>query len=172
MPCYCRAVKRIPLTKGQFAIVDDEDYERINAHKWHSNWDVSSRAFRAVRSTSRTTGRRKTVMMHREIMNAPAGACVDHINHNPLDNRKVNLRLCSKGQNNFNQRLRRDNKSGFKGVYFDKSAGKWGTEFQSKGEQCYIGLFTSALDAALAYDARITEAFGEFAMTNKKLGLL
>lgn len=164
-------MKLIQLTKGQVALVDDDDFERINAHKWHSNWDACTKSFRAVRTISTVTGR-KTVKMHREVMDAQSGFAVDHINHNTLDNRKENLRLCSRSQNNANQRLRSNNKSGFKGVCFNKRIGKWCAEFQVNGKQCYIGIFASALEAALAYDERITDAVGEFAMTNKKLGLL
>jgi hypothetical protein len=85
--------KLIPLTQGKFAIVDAEDYERLSKYKWHV--DKGDSTYYAARGI---VG--KNFRMHREILNAPEGLVVDHRNHNGLDNRKKNLRLCTRSQNN------------------------------------------------------------------------
>ena len=87
----------IPLTQGQFAIVDAEDYEWLSRHKWCAA--KSRDNFYAHRFGDGTI-----VNMHREIMRAPKGVICDHKNHNGLDNRKSNLRLCTSAQNQYNKR--------------------------------------------------------------------
>jgi len=89
----------IPLTQGRFAIVDPDDYDWLNQYKWYAA--KCRTTFYAYRSKTRTT-----VNMHREIMCAPKGMICDHKNHNGLDNRKSNLRLCTNRQN---QKARRGN---------------------------------------------------------------
>ena len=84
-------MKEIPLTQGAVAYVDDEDYERINAKNWSIN---PQGAGYAVRKGVRNLGEPRTVEMHREILSAPRGTIIDHINGNSLDNRKCNLRFC------------------------------------------------------------------------------
>ena len=94
-------MKKIELTKGQFAMVDDDDFEELSKHKW---W-VGSGGY-AAREVSLGTkdGKhlRKTVLMHRQILKAPDGMDVDHANHNKLDNRKSNIRLATRSQNKAN----------------------------------------------------------------------
>lgn len=88
--------RRIPLTRGQSAIVDEEDFERLNAHKWCALWDPGKRSFYAVRGApDPLRGGRVTLRMHRAIMGQPAGngMHVDHVDGNTLDNRKQNLQV-------------------------------------------------------------------------------
>jgi len=109
--------KLIELTQEKFAIVDDEDYEYLMQHKWHYSMGYAS----AEIYISPT--KRKRLKMHRVIMKPPDHLVVDHINHDTLDNRKENLRICTKQQNEMNQKIRINKESKYKGVnkrYFPK----------------------------------------------------
>ena len=106
--------------------------------------------------------------MHRLITNAPKGLMVDHINHNGLDNRRKNLRLCTVSQNNRNRRpITRPNKgSKYKGVTFDKKRNLFKAEIQHNKKKYFLGRFKSQIKAAQAYDKKARELFGEFAYLN------
>lgn len=99
----------------------------------------------------------------------PAG-CIDHINGDPHDNRLANLRVCSQQQNSFNARLRSDNTSGIKGVYYRKDRGRWAAQIHHNGKKKSLGCYPTAELAAAAYDKAAKETFGEFASPNHTLG--
>lgn len=109
--------KEIPLTKGQVALVDSDDYDRVSQWKWHAHWDGSGNRFYAQRS-AREGKHSKSFSMHRVILGLGYGDCrqVDHINLNGLDNRRENLRIVSAAQNRQNRPIARNNTTGFKGV--------------------------------------------------------
>lgn len=158
-------MKEIPLTKGKAAIVDDDDFESISRLKWHCDKNNY-----AVRRSRRGTGR-ETTRMARLIMKAPREVEVDHVDGNPLNNQKSNLRLCSHMENCHNQRNYRKRKSSrYKGVDFNKALGKWQARIGVNQQQLYLGVFDSEVDAASAYDAAATKHFGEFAATNLSNG--
>jgi hypothetical protein len=100
----------------------------------------------------------KTILMHREILEASEGIEVDHINGNGLDNRRENLRLVTLQQNRQNRSRGRNNQTGYKGVTFDKKSGKWAMSFRV--------LFDSAEEAAQVYDQLARVVYGEHAKTN------
>ncbi len=167
-------MKKIQLTKGQFALVDDEDYERINAHKWCASLDSQANSYYAMRkSLPDENGKRHAISMHREIMGAKPGEHVDHINHDTLDNqKKSNLRLCNRSQNMANRRMHSNNNSGYKGVDWSRSNNAWRARVSVNGKSRFIGYFPTSLDAALAYDKAAIEYHGDHARTNKMMGLL
>ncbi len=148
-------MKEIKLTKGMVAIVDDEDYEWLIKRKWHFH---SSGGYAARRKWPEN----KISLMHREIMNTPDGMDTDHKNRNGLDNRRHNLRICTRSQNNLNKGREIRNKSGYKGVVWMPGKKLW--RVNVAGE--YAGKFKNIIDAAKAYDKKAIEMFGEFARTN------
>lgn len=164
-------MKQILLTRGQFALVDDEDYERLNQHKWHAHYDPIFKGYYAVTDVGGRKQKRR-LYMHRVVLNAPAGTHVDHRNHDSLDNRRSNLRRCTASENHANTVMRADNSSGYKGVTWCKKSSKWKAQLGYQGTNINIGEYTSARNAAMAYDNAALNYFGEFALTNEAMGLL
>ena len=116
-------MKHIPLTQGKFALVDDDDFERLNQRKWHvMKW---GNTWCAGRQSLKREGKKKTIYMHREILGLGSGRDiqVDHINHNGLDNRRCNLRPCTCQQNQWNYTKASNKSSRYKGVSLHKSGG-------------------------------------------------
>lgn len=160
-----KLIKRIKLTQNKFAIVDEEDFDKLNKWKWHAHKDNKNGVFYVWRNSHISEGikKQRTFLMHREIMNAPKGMVVDHINHDGLDNRKCNLRLCTCSQNSANQ-----TKKGLKGAHKDKRYSRWISSTKYKQKTIYIGSFRTQIEAAKAYDKKVIELFGEFANPNFK----
>jgi hypothetical protein len=152
-------VREIPLTMGKVALVDDDDYERLNKHKWHA---VKHRNTYYARRTEN----KKTIAMHREILNMEKGTICDHINRNGLDNRKQNLRICSHSQNNKNRTLPKSNTSGYRGVYWGPRLKKWEAYIKSDGKLRIIGRFAKKEEAAEAYNKEAIKLNGNFAQLN------
>lgn len=155
--------KQVPLTQGKFALVDDEDFEWLSQHKWHLSQHGYAARGKHEGYPKKTVG---ILFMHRVILNAPSGTEVDHINGNRLDNRRSNLRLCTRRQNLQNSRKRDNSSSLYKGVYFDKSRNKWQAYIDGPHGRIHLGRFSQETDAARAYDEKAKEVFGEFARLN------
>jgi hypothetical protein len=156
--------KEIPLTQGFVALVDDEDYERIVAA---GPWQLrrSPHAFYALHGERSPDGTNVTTYMHRLILDAPAGLQVDHINRDGLDNRKQNMRLCSRSENRGNTIKQRGNYSSrYKGV--SRHGQAWQAHIGENGVLRHLGTFSSETEAAEAYDSAAKERWGEFALTN------
>jgi hypothetical protein len=161
---YGYAFRRIPLTQGKYAIVDPEDFERLNKHKWYAARDT--RTFYAHRH-KRVGKKYVSIGMHREILDPPGHLVVDHINHNGLDNRKANLRLATSAQNSYNRRQLRKNKSSkYIGVSWKERTKKWAAIICYKRENIIIGYFKDEIQAAKAYDKAAKKYHGEFASPN------
>lgn len=151
------------------ALVDDSDFDFLNQWKWKAFGNKSG-MFYAERLQRDESGKRHHVFMHRIISNAPKGIFVDHEDHCTLNNQKYNLRLCSHSKNHANELFRENNTSGFKGVR--SRNGRWTVCIRQDGHAYWLGTFDTVKEAALKYDAAAIEKFGEFALTNEKLGLL
>lgn len=160
-------MKKIPLTQGKYAIVDDEDYDKINSWKWYAHKDHKNGNFYAYRNETYASGKRKSVFMHREIFCTSSEMKIDHINGNGLDNRKENLRECNSSQNGANIQIgRRNNKSGYKGVCFKNRPKKWVAQITYRKKVYALGYYDNPIDAAKAYDKAAIRLHGEFAITN------
>lgn len=142
-------MKEIPLTKGYNALVDDENYAALSSYKWFAQLDKSGKPY-AARWTPYQNGRRRELRMHREILSPPEGFVVDHINRDTLDNRRLNLRVCTQAENLKNKGMYRCNSTGIKGVYWDKGNNKWRASKRVDGRLHYLGIYTSKETAAEA----------------------
>lgn len=156
----------IQLTQGQVAIVDDCDADLVML-KWHSRYDSKMGGYYAQRKSNL-----RIILMHRVILSRMLGRellsteHVDHIHHNTLDNRRSEIRLATIGQNSMNRSMRSDNASGYKGVHWNSQAKKWKVQIEIDGDNIYLGRFDDPILAALAYDTKARELFGEFAVLN------
>lgn len=145
-------MKKILVSKQRFALVDDEDYDKLVVHKW---WLIKGYAY--------TQLKRKTVTMQKMIMGESSRSLyIDHINQDRLDNRKTNLRYCTPAQNIRNQKKRCTNTSGYKGVSFDKSTNKYMAYITVDYKQKNLGRFDSAKAASRAYKLASKSLHGEF----------
>lgn len=151
----------LTLTKGHEAIIDIEDVALVGQYAWCAG--VKPHGVYAVRQARDSDGKKRTVRLHRAIMNAPENLYVDHINGNPLDNRRSNLRLATHAENTRNQRRSRANTSGFKGVHWHKGAAKWQAYISLDGKRRSLGYFQSPESAHEAYLRAAEELHGEFA---------
>jgi hypothetical protein len=160
-------MKQIPLYgkygKGKFTLVDEGDYEYLNRFRWR----VSKQGY-VVRQEylGVVKGKEKYISyrMHREVMGVTdPNIFVDHKFHNKLDNRKEMLRICSNSQNQMNKKPKRGTTSKYKGVTWANRNKRWQVYVNHK----YIGQFKSEKEAALAYNEKAKELFGEFAFLNK-----
>lgn len=161
-------MKLIPLTKGQFAKVDDEDFHYLRKFKWQAKWHPELGYYYAVRS-ERIEGRNKTFRMSVELMKPEHGMKVDHINHDTLDNQKRNLRICTHSQNNQNRSKGKNTTSIYKGVFFNTDKQRWTSKIKHNRISTHLGHFKNEKDAAIKYNEAATKLFGEFAYLNKIL---
>ena len=197
-------MKEIPLWKNKnelsdkVAIVDDEDYERIveavrryrkdgSLRKGSGKWYYWTNKGTNLNHNEYAMNGSRYQSIHRLVINAPKGMDVDHINGNGLDNRKENLRLCTRSQNAMNKKLRGDSSTGFKGVQYDpilrdkytsKKTGittvreyKVSKPYRAycgngKGGHIALGRYATAEEAARARDAKVKVLHGEFAYLN------
>lgn len=143
-----------------YALVDDEDYDILKGHKWYP----SGRYLVANFYDPQATGRQKQMLMHRYIVDAKSGVVLDHINGDGLDNRKVNLRICTQAENSYNRNIGSKSESGFKGVNWHR--GRWQAKIKVKGKWMYLGRYHDKIKAALAYNKAAIYHFGQFANIN------
>lgn len=145
-------MKRIKLTKGKFALVDDEDFDKCNEYMWHyhnGNYAQRKNVFR------------ENIFLHRFIMREP-DSDIEHKDNDGLNCQKYNLRLCNDKQNQANSQGGKNGLSKFRGITFHK--GKWRT--QITGKRIHIGYFNNEIEAALAYNTIAIRMYGEFAKLN------
>lgn len=147
----------IPLRNRQkqilaVAIVDDEDYEAVTAHRWFLYQGYARRQVSKGPKHARVV---KTILMHRQIMGLVPGdgLDVDHISRDRLDNRRVNLRVATRGENNQNTPARRNGTSAHRGVYWSKGHGKWGACARITGRTRHVGFFDDEHEAGRAVAA-------------------
>jgi hypothetical protein len=150
---------KVSLSNGKHALVDDEDYELVVQFNWRIQ--KSCNTFYAQRHVL-LNGKRTTQSMHKLITGYDL---TDHINGNGLDNQRCNLRRATNLQNLAN-RISTCGKSKYKGVSWDSENQKWRAQIKHNYKKTYLGLYNDEIDAAMAYDAKAIELFGEFARPN------
>lgn len=156
----------IKLTQGKIVLVDSKDFEWLNQWKW-----TYHKTGYAVRNKHIRLGFKKYksefIRMHRLITSCPKDMVVDHINHNTLDNRKENLRICTRKQNqqNMNKTVKKTS-SIYKGVYFCKQKNKFHSRIKTTNKYFHLGFYINEIEAGKAYDKKAKELFGEFAKIN------
>lgn len=151
-------MKTIKLTQGKETIVDDEDYEYLSQWKWYYHNGY------ATRSTNRINGIQTTIRLHKLLTSLKEE--VDHINGNRLDNRKDNLRICSRKENSRNQIKRNNTSSKYKGVSWNKRNQKWMSFITYNYKRIHLGYFYNEIDAAKAYNKAAIKYHKEFAKLN------
>lgn len=137
--------KIIRLSSGHECSVDSEDYDSLSAHKWHR--DGNGYAYRH----NFVDGKDSPVRMHRQIMK-DCKSLIDHINRDPLDNRKCNLRPCTQQQNLWNAGKKSTNTSGYIGVDFSKEKKRFRARIRTATGRINLGYFDSPKEASLAYE--------------------
>ncbi len=143
-------------------LIDKDDWEKIK----HISWYIQKQKNHKFRVQTKLSNR--TMRLHRFILNVTnPNIKVDHINGNPLDNRRKNLRICSNAENSKNQDLRDTNTSGYKGVTWDKARKKWKAWIMVNYKGINLGRFILKKDAAKAYNEAAIKYFGEFARLNE-----
>lgn len=147
---------KIPLTQDKFAMVDDEDFSILSKYKWH----YISSGYAATRVNY------KVILMHRLILRAKKGEMCDHKNRNGLDNRRENLRKCTKSQNAMNYSARSDSQTGYRGVSPAKKGKPFVGQIKANGRHIFLGCYSSPRIAALTYNRVAKIYFKDFAYQN------
>ena len=154
-------MKIIIARHGQKIMVSDKDFSWLSKH----TWGISNSGY-AIRYTQKT----RTIFMHREVLQKMSGKLsknvyTDHINRDKLDNRRENLRKATRGQNQSNS-IARVNKNGFRGITQHRNGNRWTASILFNRRRIYLGLYKNQKEAAIAYDSKAKEIFGEFAVLN------
>jgi hypothetical protein len=161
-------VRHIPLTKGQFAIVDAADYDWLNQWNWTAMWMPRQKKYYAVRGTTNENGKKRLALMHQVILNAPEGVTVDHRDRSGLNNRRNNLRLATYSQQNCN-RFDSRGSSRFKGV--SRTFGKtkpWRVRVKLNGITKWVGYADTEEEGAEMYRKAALELHGEFSLAGER----
>ncbi len=155
----------IPVTRGEYALIDADDWLLIKDYAWQLKSDSKNKY---AKTTIKVNGDKINLKMHRVILGLSDPAIhVDHINHNGLDNRRCNIRLCNSNTNSHNTRPR-GGTSIYKGVFYQKRTGSYVSYITVNKKKLHIGCFKNEIEAAKSYDEKAKEFFGEFAYLNFK----
>ena len=144
----------IVTTKGARFVIDLEDVAKVSGKSW------CRLSARWAYACTRLEGR--LMLLHRLLLDASAGMQIDHIDGNPANNRRSNLRLCTHAENRKNNRKHSNNTSGFKGVSWHKQAKRWHARIMINYKSKHLGYFDTPEQAKAAYDAAAERLFGEF----------
>lgn len=154
-------MKKIKLNQGQYALVDDEDFDELNKYQWRILKSGKNITY-AVRNLREKGKNVKTISMHMQIMQTPKGMVTDHIDQVGLNNQKKNLRICTKSENGMNRGANKNNQTGTKGVYFRKDTKKWFSRIMLHRKDFYLGNFETKEEAEMAYKIGSVLYHGEF----------
>lgn len=150
-------MKILKTVEGFETVVDDDVYEWASKRKWR----LSKHGYVSYREGE------KRIMLHRLIAQTPEDYITDHINGNKLDNLRCNLRVVTNKQNVWNNGIRNDNSSGYRGVWYRKERCKWQAEIKANGKKYSLGCYKTPEEAAIVYNKKAKELFGEYARLNE-----
>lgn len=167
-------MKKIPLKNIKkeiinYALIDDEDFEWLNKYRWCINSQYASRTSRFKENQHKQKAMYMAIEIMKEHNLYNKNKEIDHINRNKLDNRKCNLRMATKSQNGYNIKFLKNNTSGYKGVFRNSNIGakkRWRAMIQIEKKRIFLGCFSSAIEAAKAYDKAALKHHKEFANLN------
>jgi len=159
--CVIKLYSKLNSSSIAETIVDINDYDKVKNHRWYRNATNQTISY-VLTSYKDLDGNYQKLFLHHLICPCDSGYVVDHINGNILDNRKCNLRVCTHIQNIQNQRLRKNNTSGAKGVVWHKRDSIWEVRIVSNGTNYYLGRYKNKTDAISAYNKASKELHGEF----------
>lgn len=142
---------------GKTFLIDEDDLDFVKQYRWSVDKDGYVRGGK---------GKERNLKLHRVLLNVQKGQVVDHINGNPSDCRKNNLRITTQHNNTFNAKLPKSSTTGYKGVCFDKSRNKYMAHIHPNGRMIFLGYFDDVIEAAHAYDEAASLYFGEYARFN------
>lgn len=148
-------MKKIALTRQNFVLVDDSDYDFLNKWRWFAH--KAGNKYYASR-----TVKGKTIKMHRILTGALKSEEVDHIDGNSLNNQRKNLRICTRSQNLFNKTKQKNNTSGFKGVSWCERDKVWRAQIDANKIVHRLGDFLTKEEAYEAYCKACIKYHGEF----------
>lgn len=154
------------LQDGTQTQIDETDLALLEAHRWCA--PKRPRFLQYVRRAVWLPGRQSctTILLHREILKAPTGLYVDHINGDTLDNRRANLRVATPKQSAANRRSQSGSSSRYLGVTWHTGCSRWQAQIGGSGDTAYLGLFSDEAEAARTYDVAARKRYGEFARLN------
>jgi len=158
-----------PKYPNAFALVDDSDFDKLTKqipYKWYARKESSGNVYAVRHSYIKS----RSIRMHVAIMGHVTGKEIDHRNGNTLDNRRCNLRHCTRAENQRNRGAQKNNTSGYKGVSWYKGHNRWRVQIKHNGKKIHLGYFTCIVKAASAYDKAALELHGEFAKLNFEQG--
>ena len=169
--CACGDHAWVSIGRGLVTLVSREDERLLAAYAWKPL--LRRRKNRVEVYVGRSVGRQKSETLHSRVLERPSGKIIDHKNRNTLDNRRVNLRLCTHQQNTFNRISIKSGASRYKGVTpYRRRSGWWVANIKLNNRTLHLGVFEDEQTAAAAYDKAASKYFGEFALTNHDLGLV
>lgn len=155
----------VKLKNNHTLLIDDADWNLVKNFKWTAHKKPPNNCYYAI-ATDYSSGKKKTIYLHNLLINKPSAFTIDHINGDGLDNRRQNIRLATKSQNAGNQKLRANNKTGFKGVCFHKQHKLYMATIKVNYKGIHLGYFKTPESAAKAYDKAAIKHFGKFAKLN------
>lgn len=162
---YGYSFRRIKLTRGKYAIVDVDDFERVNQYRWHcTNFGYARRTASKMSEKGR---KRVAICMHNVVCPVPEGMTVDHIDRNRVDNRKANLRAVTRRQNTWNRKfVKKGSKTRYTGIHWNKKVKKWNVRLRIEGRRQSFGYYADEVEAAKAYDRAAKKCRREYAVLN------
>lgn len=156
-------MKKIKINRSLYLLIDNKDFKKIKLFHWYAAKKFTDKTFYVVRHYYTIDGKRNNQGIHRFLLNiTDPNILVDHINGNGLDNRRCNLRIVTKSENQKNRGNNKNNTSGYKGVSYHKLKKKYISVIGFNGKKIFLGYFKNPKQASKVYNKKAKELFGKF----------